>query len=326
VGALDALPADISDRLRQLAFEDAALRLEVEAEAAAVVTILNRAAVPVILIKGLARCALAARYVYLDARATMDVDLLVPQERSAAAEVALHADGYVSVPRERPDEGWRHHHLLPLRKGRITVELHDSTSTRVPPDVAWVRANEGSELVHWAGHTSRVPSATELAWNAVAHAMEDTIEGFRLARFLELAALVSNDAPIEWAILASRSETAEAFDPAVGVADPATVVGNWLGAALALVADEHQPTGLDVPRFDLAELITWRLAMLRARPMLGRALAERLLAEGARTAVGLPLELSPTTASRWGRARRPVAGIASRTAFRLWRATRRRSA
>lgn len=81
VGALELLPSDISDNLRRQAFEDASLRLEVEAEVATVVPILERAGVPVILIKGIARCALADRYPYLDARATEDVDLLVPAER-----------------------------------------------------------------------------------------------------------------------------------------------------------------------------------------------------------------------------------------------------
>lgn len=323
VGALDGLPSGISDRLRQMAIEAAGSRLEVEAEAAAAVTVLQRAAVPVILIKGVARCALAERYPYLDARATLDVDLLVPYELSAAAESGLIADGYVPACEARPPEAPRHHHLLPLHKGRITVELHDSTSVRVPAHIAWSRANEGSELVRWAGQTVRIPSVTEVAWSAVAHAMEDAVDGFRLARFLEFAALAGNDAPIDWAVLAGRRNSPEVFDPEAGVTDPALVINNWLGATLALVAEEHRPAGLDVPRFNLAELIAWRLDVLRARQTLGRPLTERLLTEGVRTAVGLPLELAPSMASRWAKMRRPVAGTASRAAFRMWRATRR---
>lgn len=322
VGALDVLPADIGDRLRQQAFEAAASRLEVEAEAAAVLTLLDRARIPVILIKGIARCALAERYPYLDARATQDVDLLVPFERIGDAGVTLQVDGYVPALPPKPAETPRHHHLPPLHKGRITVELHESTSTRVRPDVAWARANERSETLDWAGQQVQVSSPTELAWNAIAHAMEDEAAGFRLHRFLEVAALVSNGAPIDWAIVRARSATEEAFDPATGVPHQDVIIRRWIGAALALVATEKRPTELDVSRFDLGELLAWRLAVLGARPRIGRPLAERLLAEGVRTLVGLPVEGSPRGASPWGRSRRRVAGRVSRATFGVWRATR----
>jgi hypothetical protein len=320
-GILDAIPAEIGDRLRLQAIEDTALRMEVEVEAAAALTLLNRAKIPVILIKGIARCALAARYPFLDARRTTDVDLLVALEQIQDADLALRTDGYVPLP---PKAGMarRHHHLPPLHKGRITVELHESVSMRVPPHVAWMRANEGSEMVQWAGRTVQLPSATELAWNAVAHAMEDDVAGFRLYRFLELAALVSGSAPIDWATLVTRSATQEAFDADAGVLDQRLVMFNWIAAALALVPPEKRAIGLDLPRFDLPELLEWRLAVLRARPRLGRAFAGRLLAEGARSMVGMPLEQSPPTASRWGRLRRRAAAHVSRAALRGWRATR----
>jgi hypothetical protein len=324
VGALDLLPAEVSDRLRQQAFESAASRMEIEAEAAAVVTILNQAGVPLILIKGLARCALADRYPYLDARATQDVDLLVPGERIADADAALRADGYVPIVTQKSLEVRGHHHLPPLHKGWITVELHSSTSIRVPSDVAWSRATDRSEIVEWAGHAVRVSSPTELAWGAAAHAMEDDVAGFRLARFLEVTALASGDAPIEWPVLRERSTTGEAFDADVRVPDQQAVIYNWLGASLSLVVAEKRPTGAAIPDFDLGSLLAWRLAVLRAAPRLGRALVDRLLSEGARSLVGLPLEPSPPGASTWGRVRRGVAGRISRAAFGVWLAARRR--
>ena len=322
--ALDGLPADIGDRLRQQAFEATALRMEVEVEAATVLTLLDRARIPVILIKGVARCALAEHYPYLDARATQDVDLLVPLERIGDAGATLQADGY--VPALPPYTGVvpRHHHLPALHKGRISVELHESTSMRVRPDVAWARANERSETLDWAGQQVRVSSTTELAWNAIAHAMEDEAAGFCLHRFLEVAALVSNGAPIDWAILVERSATQEAFDARAAVTDRRRVVFNWIAGALALVAAERRPIGLDLPEFDLRELLAWRLAVLRARPRFGRAFAGRLLAEGTRSLVGMPLEQSPPGAARWGRIRRRVAGQVSRLAVRGWRAMRER--
>jgi hypothetical protein len=322
-GILDALPPAIGDRLRQQAIEDTALRMEVEAEAATALTLLNRASIPVILIKGIARCALAARYPLLDARRTTDVDLLVPLDQIQDADLALRADGYVPVP-PKPGPARRHHHLPPLHKGRITVELHDSVSTRVPSQVAWARCNDGSELTQWAGLTVRLPSATELAWNAAAHAMEDDVDGFRLYRFLELAALVSGSAPIDWTTLAARSATGEVFDPDAGVRDQRRVVFNWIAAALELVPPGRRVIGLDLPTFNLTELLEWRLGVLRARSRLGRAFAGRLLVEGGRSMVGMPLEPSPSTASRWGRIRRGVAARVSRAALHGWRVTRPR--
>lgn len=321
-GLLDQLPPDISDRLRQQAFEDTALRMEVEAEAAAAVTQLDRATIPVVLIKGIARCALAARYPYLDARPTHDVDLLVPSGQLDAAAAVLRADGYVPARPAKSAEPPAHHHLPALHKGCISVELHESTSTRVPSEVAWQRANDRSELVQWSGRTVRVSSATELAWSAVGHAMEDGVEGFRLQRFLELAALVSGGAEIDWAVLAARSTTTEAFDSDANVPDHRLVIFTWIAAALALVPVEKRRIGLDLPAFDLRELLAWRLAVLQVQSRVGRAFAGRLLDEGTRSLVGMPLEASPPNASRSARIRRRVAGWVSRAALRGWRITR----
>ncbi len=320
LGALNELPGEIADSLRQQAFEAAAQRMEVEVEAATVAAILNRATVPVILIKGVARCALADRYPYLDARATQDVDLLIPAAQVARANVVLRAEGYVPALPVKPHPAPRHHHLPPLRRGRITVELHDSTSVRVPSDVAWRRANNGSEIRQWAGQAVRVPSATELAWSAVAHAMEDDAAGFRLHRFLEVAALVSNNAAIDWTVFEERCRTDALFNLQAGVADQRALVDLWMDAAHALVATEKRPRTLSAAGFNLEELLAWRLGVLRRRARIGSPLAGRLLEEGTRALTGLPLEGSPPGATRWGRVRRAVAGWASRVAFSSWRA------
>jgi hypothetical protein len=321
-GAMDVLPLDIGDGLRQQAFGDAAMRMEVELEAAAALALLDRAGVPVILIKGVARSALAARYPHLDARATHDVDLLVPRERIDDAVSTFRADGYVAALPPKPGATPRHHHVPPLCKGGITVELHESTSTRVPAAVAWLRANDRSETLQWAGRIVRVPSATEFAWSAVAHAMEDGAAGFRLNRFLEVAALVSGGAEIAWPTLVTRSSTPEAIGPGADGADSQVVARKWIAAALALVSAQSHPPGLGLPDFDLRELLAWRLAVLRAGPRLSQALASRLRAEGTRSMIGMPLEASPPTASQWGRIRRRFAGQVSRAAHRGWRATR----
>ena len=324
--ALDLLPDHISVRLRQQAFEAAGLRLEVEAEAATAVAILGRAAVPVILIKGIARCALAEHYPYLDARATQDVDLLVPSDRLTRADAALRSEGYVPALPPKPEGAPRHHHLSPLHRGRITVELHDSTSVRIPPDVAWTRANSGSDVREWAGQMVRLPSATELAWSAIAHAMEDDVAGFRLRRFLEIAALVSSGAAIDWRVFDERCGTDELFNSSAGVVDQRAVADLWMDAVFTLVAREKWPKRPSPPRFDLEELLAWRLGVLRLRPRIGPQLAGRLLEEGVRTLTGLPLEGSPPGTSKWGQVRRSVAGRVSRVAFSAWCATRRHRA
>ncbi len=323
IGAIDVLPTAISDRLRRLAFEDAASRMEVEAEAAEVLNVLDRVGVPLILIKGLARSALAELYPYLDARATLDVDLLVPLEHIEGADAALRADGYTDALPAAYVAPPGHHHSPPLHKGRITVELHTSISTRVEPAIAWARANDRSAVVQWGGRSVRVPSATELAWSAIAHAMEDEAAGFRLSRFLEVTALVSGGAAIDWETLRQRTTTLEAFVPDTGVDNSGVVIGHWLAAAVALSGAGRRSSELAFPEFDLRALLAWRLTVLRAGVRLGPAASRRLLAEGARTLAGFPFEPSPHNASSWGRFRRAASGWVSRALFGAWRTAHR---
>lgn len=325
--ALESLPPALAELLRQQAFEAAARRMEVEVEAAAVLALLNRAAVPVILIKGVARSALADRYPYWDARATSDVDLLVPADRGAEADAALRADGYVEAPTLKPADAPRGHHLAPLIKGRIGVELHDSTSSSISADVAWSRAFADSEVLEWGGQRVRVPPATDLAWNAIGHAMRDMMEnpirGFRLHRLLELAALVNGGAMIDWDVIRARALAGEAFDVGESVANPDAVVRLWIGMALALVTPEHCPEGFTVARRELETLLAGKLAIFRARERFGARFADRLLAEQARVLVELPLEPSPLGASAWGRVRRKLAGRTSRLLLKTWSARHR---
>lgn len=324
-GSLGSLPAELGDRLRTLAMEAAARRMQVEAEAIGVVERMESAGISVILIKGVARGALAQRHPYLDARATTDVDLLLPQHRLADADRLLRSAGYRSaLPDEAAIAG--HHHLPPLCNGPITVELHESTSVRVPPAVAWARANDNAEVLEWSGQPVRVASATENAWNAIAHAMEDGVNGFRLARFLEVSALVASRASIDWDVVRTRSITDEARDPDTPARDQRTVIMSWCDAMLSLVSPALWPAGLDRSNFPLGQLLRWRLAVLAPGGRVGSELAERLLEEGPRSLLGLPPQRAPATASWVGRIRRPIAGMASRVLFGVWRVTRGRDA
>jgi hypothetical protein len=321
-GAIDAVSDSFRADLRATALENAAARLNVEAETAAVLERLDAAGVGALLTKGSARSALARRYPLLDARATQDVDLLVSGVDIDRATDCLRAAGYheIAGANRMPD---CHHHRQPLIRDGVLVELHTSTSPRVAAQVAWARNTEHAESVEWAGRDVRVPSPTELAWNSIAHALEDGLAGFRVARFLELAALVGGGAPIDWRLIAKRTRLPEMADPAVIPRRPDRVARRWIAAALSLVDANLRPPEAPVEPFDLVTLLAWRARVMRASTVLGRSATDRMLEEGGRSLAGMPLQpLTHAGASRYSRSRRMVAAGASRVAHRLWRATR----
>ena len=320
LGIFEALPGDFGDRLKQHAFSTSAVGLRVEDEAVTTLQLLGDAGVPVVLIKGIARRALASRFPYLDARPTSDVDLLLPDAAIREAHDLLRANGY--EPRHnRPDE---HHHLPGLMGERkVSVELHRSTSVRIPPDVAWARATEGGAEVEWAGLRVRVPSATEMAWAAVTHAINGgLVSGFRLQHFLEVSALAARPESIDWSLMARRCREGETFDEYSGVNFPDSVTEGWIGGACRLVASPPPPGLLPDSAFDLETLLSWRLKILGDRNRLGRAFTQRLLEEGARSHLGVGQELPPPGTGAIPRWRRRVAGAASRLAFRVWKTGR----
>jgi hypothetical protein len=196
----------------------------------------------------------------------------------------------------------------------------------VPPEVAWARANANSEELEWAGRFVRVPSVTELAWSAITHGLEDQIGGLRLKRFLEVAALASEGAPVDWNTLLERIRTHDGFGPIILPSHGVALTRGWLDAAMALTAPARRPAGLERPRFDLAQLLHWRLTVLASRPHLGLQLTGRLLEEGARAPIGWPVAPSPPTASSLGRVRRWTAARVSRLAFTMWQRRQRRDA
>jgi hypothetical protein len=219
-----------------------------------------------------------------------------------------------------------HHHRPPFCRGRITVELHTSNSVHVSPEVAWARTNANSEELEWAGRFVRVPSVTELAWSAITHGLEDQIGSLRLKRFLEVAALASEGAPVDWNTLLERIRTHDGFGPIILPRHGLALTRGWLDAAMALTAPARRPTGLEHPRFDLAQLLRWRLTVLASRPQLGLQFTSRLLEEGARAPIGWTVAPSPRTASSLGRVRRWTAVRVSRLAFGMWQRRQGRDA
>ncbi|MGH7582290.1 MAG: nucleotidyltransferase family protein [Gemmatimonadales bacterium] len=320
LGILASLPPDVTEKMRTLAFEATAIRMQVEAEGVTAIGVLADAGVPVIAIKGIARCILAPRYRYLDARITSDVDLLVPQARLDDAERCLRAVGYAEAAvRWKPVD--RHHHRPPLTRGTVTVELHDSTSVHLLAGVAWSRANDRSESVEWGGggRMVRVPHPTELVWSAIAHGIEDDTFGFRLKRFLEVAALAGENAPVDWTVIEHRLADSREHDPSIPDVERRNHLRAWLDAAMWFVAPERRPPRFAEPGFDIPALLQWRHRLLIPRRWLGGRLRAHLLEEGARVLIGMDLQPSPPTASPAARMRRAAGNEASRAMFQVWR-------
>ena len=317
----ETLPAGFREQLKAQAFAAAMRGLRVEEEALATLRLLGTAGVPVVLIKGIARRALAPEFPYLDARITNDVDLLLPSDRIREGYDLLVGQGYEQTD---PDDANRrdHHHLPGLWNQRqIAVELHATTSSRITPDLAWLRATEGGREVEWADLRVRVPAPTEMAWAATTHAINDMIvQGHRLQHFLEVAALAHSRPGLDWSLLLRRTGESETFDEASGEAYPPVVARQWLHGSLQLVSATARPPELPPPALDLESLLGWRLAILRARKTLGRPLSERLLEEGVRQLIGVEQERAPPGTRPMYRLRRRLAGSMSRLAYRAWRA------
>jgi hypothetical protein len=313
-GLEDAAPAPLPAALRKVAMDEQARAMLVDAEALELERYLTARGVPSVLIKGPARRAASGRYPYADARATGDVDVLLPAQHVEEVWGDLRRRGWplVTNPAATPPG---HYHPPPLRGPvGVPVELHSSTGGTVVPGEAWRRATEGGLTLEWHQVRVRVPSATELLWHGLTHALEAGPFAFRLRYLLDGSAILASRVTIEWARIATRLAAGEEADPLLARA--------WLRAAAELA-------GCDLPAavrgasvsFDLERAVAWRLAVL------GRAgsvrFAARLLEEGTRAELGLGVGPVVEGTGRLAQTRRWVAGRAARLAHRAWRAGRR---
>lgn len=322
----ETLPAGFREQLKAQAFAAAMRGLRVEEEALETLRLLGSAGVPVVLIKGIARRALAPEFPYLDARITNDVDLLVPADRIQEGYDLLVSQGY--EPADPDDAKRRDHHHLPglWNERRIAVELHATTSSRISPNTAWARASEGGRELEWGHLRVRVPAPTEIAWAATTHAINDMIvQGHRLQHFLEVAALAEPRPGLDWTLLLGRTGESETFEEESGTDYPPAIARQWLQGSLQLVAAGIRPA-LPLPALDLEGLLGWRLTILASRSTLGRALSERLLEEGVRQLIGVDPQRAPSGTRPLYRLRRRLAGGMSRVVYRTWRMFQRQQA
>ncbi len=301
-------PRELVEGLRRRSRDELARCLLVDEETADLVGWLDAGQVPHVLLKGAARRAAAAQYPCADARLTRDVDVLVP-----AADLDRAWQGLVRRGYRRISDAVSPHHAPPLiGPRRVAVELHTSMAHHLPADEAWRRAGHGAITTRWRGRDVVVPSATELLWHGLAHALLHGTAAFRLRYLIDGVSILAGDQPLDWDRVADRLAAGEAGD-----AIPAR---RWLGAAAAL-ADREVPRAVlgGVAPFPLEQALAWRLFVLDGFARQPR-IAEGLIEEGTRAGLGLPPR-GPVAGTGPGiRLRRLAAARAARLAFLGWRA------
>ena len=310
-GLDDAPPGRLIAGLRKVATEEQARAILIDADTQELERYLAERGVPSVLIKGQARRAAAARFPCADARATLDVDVLLPAQDVPRVWSDLRARGWplATVPEATP---LGHYHPPPLRGPMGTaVELHSSTGPAVAPQEAWRRANDGAAELAWGGMKVRIPSATELLWHGLAHAVSGGPSGFRLRHFLDGASILAADTELDWERIAARLGAGAECDPWRARA--------WLRAAATLATCDVPAAahGACAP-FELARALAWRLGIL-SRVGNGR-LAGRLLEEGTRRELGLGAAPVVRGTGLIRQTRRWVAGRAARLVYAAWRA------
>jgi Uncharacterised nucleotidyltransferase len=220
--------------------------------------------VPHVLLKGAARRFASDLFPYAGARATHDVDVLVPAARAQEAWDQLRRAGYEpATPNGRGH--WEHFHLPALWDGqRVAVELHTSTSRAVAQAEAWRRATTGARPLERAGVRADVPAPTELLWHGLTHALRHRADAFRLRFLLDGAAMLATPVAFDWREIERRLGTAEIARPRAALA--------WLEAAAALAGRTLPPPLASrggAALGDLAAALERRLAVLNVVALRG---------------------------------------------------------
>lgn len=314
-----SLAAPPGAALRESAHKQLMFGLRVDHETLAVASILRGEGIPFSPIKGPARRIAVTLYPYADARATADVDLLVPEARAHDAYDALTKHEYHPVAEPGTDET-EHFHLPALMGPRgVAVELHTSTAPWLSPAEAWRRQSDAPDDVRWEGQEFAVSNATELLWHGMAHAFIDGAEGFRLRTFLDGAVVIASGQSIDWSRITQRIAAGEIRGAESGTAVPPRLLKRWIATA-AMLAGVAVPAGFAPDgEYPIARLLHWKSLVLGAG--VGRAARERLIEEAVRSEVGMALTPPHGGDPSWVRARRRVATGSARGFYVGWRAT-----
>lgn len=273
--------------LRREVLATAGVNLRVDAAARAALAHLAEAGIPAIPLKGVARRILSSRWPLVDARGLSDVDLLLPPARVEAGWEQLREVGYQISPANEVGHDPGHHHLAGLvGPEQVSIELHRSPSPLLDPETAWERFIVSAERLVWSGLEVSVPSATELAWHGISHAVTDGVMGFRLRHWLDLVALVEGGAPVDWAVIERRVATEPVPNDLDLAPVPAGVVRQWLGGGASLLSAGRRQAvaGMGIA-FDLEGLLNGR-ARLLTRPGDRSHFRQRMLVEWTRGQLG----------------------------------------
>ncbi len=314
-----AVPVTIATKLRERMKRAAVLNLRIDEQTVRVGALLTAHDLPWALIKGQARRAAASKYPFANARTVSDVDLLVPQDTAHDAWQLLCTHGFSRLYEESPWIKADHHLPVISDASGVAVELHTTTMLTVPPTEAWRRATEGSDEVEWQGLAVRVPSATELVWQALAGGAADGVEGFALRALLSVAAILTTQPSIDWELIAARMAAAEVAEVETDRRVGDEQLRRYLDLAAAFAGVEVPAVFRPRTPANIALLLRWRSRLYGSR--VPRAVRERLLEEGLRVEASLPLTPWHALIDPFRNTRRRVSSIAARAIYTGWRAS-----
>lgn len=277
------IPADASLTWQRLALVSEFQSAYLHDRLVETVRMLNREAVPVILLKGAALAE--AVYGSVADRPMGDADLLVPPDRITDAWEAARRLGWVWDAERFPRSHYaRHHHLPPLVDGRYPqarLELHSALAAKGHPfALAYDEALEASREATVGGVPSRVLDDRHQVVHLCVHFAWSHMLSFGAWRvFRDLHTLVSRR-QIDWeAVRALASEraaagcchwTAALATRLVGVPIPKAFVDRLVrspGGAIHRLLDRHLATQLFAEdRACPSELVVRRMWQLAIRP------------------------------------------------------------
>jgi hypothetical protein len=306
-----AIDPDFVRKLRAAARDYTLRHMLVASHIEVVARLLLEADVPFVLLKGAARLVAPDLYPYSEARTTNDIDVLIPERAANEMEMFFKNAGYdYQFPPEKTPLD--HYHVRPLISGAgVPVELHLSTSEAVTPAEAWRRTTSAAITATHEGYQVMIPSATELLWHGITHAVFHGSGAFRLRYYLDASSILASGTALDWEIIDSRLGSAEVPGRRRTVA--------WLGAA-AWLAGTTLPAEVSrgVVPFRIDRVMRWRLGVL-GRSWIGPRMTEKLLDEGTRVEAGMGLTPSVIGRPVLIRSRRRSAAAAARAGYLAWR-------
>jgi hypothetical protein len=154
-----------------------------------------------------------------------------------------------------------------------------------------------------------------MLWHAVVHGVERDEGAFRFRYLLDAMIVLGRADLVDWRVIAARLRSDEVSD--------ARRAALWIRTAAWL-------SGVAVPpaipaaggRYDFGRALEWRFQVLRRARGFPR-LGERLLVEGSRGELAMPVESPRQGRSVLHRLRRRVVNHVARATYLAWRSARR---